>query len=239
MNQTRLSSHIALPILVFTIGLLAGCSTLQAQEVTPTAIAMPESTATATVTVVATSEPITAEPVPSPTVTQVAEVLLPAIDCSSPALPTVSMTEGPYYKAGSPERSSLLEPGMSGTRLVITGYVLNTDCQPIPGAWLDFWQTDAEGNYDNAGFRLRGHQFSDANGRYTLETVLPGLYPGRTAHIHLKVQAPNGPVLTSQLFFPGVSGNQTDRIFDESLLVMVEQDGESLAGSFNFVIPTR
>lgn len=128
---------------------------------------------------------------------------------------------------------------MSGTRLVITGYVLNTDCQPIPGAWLDFWQTDAEGNYDNAGFRLRGHQFSDANGRYTLETVLPGLYPGRTAHIHLKVQAPNGPVLTSQLFFPGVSGNQTDRIFDESLLVLVEQDGESLAGNFNFVVPTR
>ncbi len=43
-------------------------------------------------------------------------------------------------------------------------------------------------------------------GRYTLETIVPGEYPGRTQHIHVKVQAPNGPILTTQIYFPGVAG---------------------------------
>src|SRR5437762_1030882 len=45
--------------------------------------------------------------------------------------PTPSQTEGPYYKSGSPERTSLQEAGLSGTPLLITGYVFSTKCQPI------------------------------------------------------------------------------------------------------------
>jgi len=70
--------------------------------------------------------------------------------CSSNRV-TPSVTEGPFYKAGSPQRTSLLEPGMPGTKLVITGQVFTRDCRPVPGAWLDFWQADAHGAYDNAG----------------------------------------------------------------------------------------
>ena len=55
---------------------------------------------------------------------------------------------------------------MSGTRVIVTGYVLTRDCKPIAGAWLDFWQADDIGAYDNTGFKLRGHQFTDAAGRY-------------------------------------------------------------------------
>jgi protocatechuate 3,4-dioxygenase beta subunit len=73
--------------------------------------------------------------------------------------------------------------------------------------------------YDNSGFRFRGHQFTDAKGRYALTTVVPGLYPGRTRHIHLKVQAPGDPVLTTQLFFPGVAANRSDGIFTSETLV--------------------
>jgi len=62
----------------------------------------------------------------------------------------------------------------------------------------------------NTGYRLRGHQFTDEAGRYALETVVPGLYPGRTRHLHVKVQAPNQPVLTTQLYFPGQPSNATD-----------------------------
>ena len=122
---------------------------------------------------------------------------------------------------------------------LLTGYVLTTDCQPVPGAFLDFWQTDDQGAYDNAGYRMRGHQFTDENGRYSLETVLPGLYPGRTRHIHVKVQAPGTPVLTSQLFFPGDAGNQTDRIFDPALLVDVRKTPQGLVGMFNFVLASQ
>jgi len=161
------------------------------------------------------------------------------LDCTSPADLTPVMTEGPYYTANSPERTSLLEEGMEGTKLTLTGYVLDSNCQPVENAWLDFWQADAEGNYDNTGYTLRGHQFTDASGRYTLETVLPGEYSGRTQHIHVKVQAPDGPELTTQLFFPDASGNQTDRIFADALVVNVEETGTEVKATFNFVVDTE
>src|SRR5438067_13612368 len=93
---------------------------------------------------------------------------------------TPAQTEGPYFKPGSPARTSLVETGMTGTRLVLSGRVLTPACAPVAAATLDFWQADASGNYDNSGYRLRGHQLSDAAGRYNLETILPGEYPGRT-----------------------------------------------------------
>ena len=95
---------------------------------------------------------------------------------------------------------------------------------------------NAKGEYDNTGYTLRGHLYTDASGRYQLETIVPGLYPGRTEHIHVKVQAPNGPVLTTQLFFPGVAGNQRDGIFDQKLLMTVQDAGDGKAATFNFVV---
>jgi protocatechuate 3,4-dioxygenase beta subunit len=103
---------------------------------------------------------------------------------------------------------------------------------------LDFWQADANGVYDNSGYTLRGHQFTDASGHYQLTTVVPGLYPGRTEHIHVKVQAPNGKLITTQLFFPGVTQNENDGIFQQGLLLSIQQAGETLRGQFNFVVPT-
>ena len=162
--------------------------------------------------------------------------LPPAPECKSPATPTIPMTEGPFFKPNSPERTSLLEPGLPGIKLSLSGYVLTTDCQPVAQALLDFWQADSEGQYDNTGYRLRGHQFTDATGHYQLETIMPGLYPGRTEHIHVKVQAPNGPVLTTQVFFPGITQNQTDSIFDPSLVVTLQDAEGGKVARFNFVV---
>ena len=158
------------------------------------------------------------------------------LECTSPAEVTPSLTEGPYFKPNSPERSSLLDSGITGTKLTITGYVLTPDCKPVAGALLDFWQANSQGQYDNSGFTLRGHQVTGADGRYQLETVVPGLYPGRTEHIHVKVQAPNGPVLTTQLFFPGESTNQNDSIFDPKLVLPIQTTGDGETASFNFVV---
>ena len=151
---------------------------------------------------------------------------------------TVPQTEGPFYTPETPERRSLLEPGVTGTRLVVSGYVYDTACQPIPGALLDFWQCDDAGVYDNIGFRLRGHQFADEAGRFELETILPGLYPGRTRHIHVKAQAPNQPVLTTQLYFPDESANAEDGIFDPALVIDLEDAAEGYQGFFTFVLTT-
>lgn len=145
-------------------------------------------------------------------------------------------TEGPYYKTGSPERRDLLEEGIPGVPIILTGYVYDKKCRPIPEAWIDFWQTDGNGSYDNRGYKLRGHQYTDKNGKYLLRTVLPGEYPGRTNHIHVKVRGhKGGAVTTSQLYFPGSRLNESDRIFSSTMLVTVTtgKNGEKVA-FFNF-----
>jgi protocatechuate 3,4-dioxygenase beta subunit len=163
-----------------------------------------------------------------------ATTLTPARTCNGVA--TQSQTEGPFYTAGSPERTSLRETGLSGTPLTVTGFVLSTTCQPVAHALLDFWQADSNGNYDNTGFRLRGHQFTDNQGRYTLVTIVPGEYPGRTRHIHVKVQAPGQPVLTTQLYFPGETRNDSDGIFSPQLLMQVQQTANGQLATFNFIV---
>jgi protocatechuate 3,4-dioxygenase beta subunit len=125
---------------------------------------------------------------------------------------------------------------MAGTRIVVTGAVLSTSCRPIPGALLDFWQADDRGAYDNAGFRLRGHQFAGGQGQYRLETLVPGLYPGRTRHVHVRVQAPNRPVLTTQLYFPDEPGNRSDFIFRPELVMAVRDEAGAKGAAFNFVL---
>ncbi len=149
---------------------------------------------------------------------------------------TPAQTEGPYFTPNSPERASLLEPDMAGTRLVVTGTVYGTDCTPAAQALLDFWQADDGGVYDNVGYRLRGHQYTDDAGRFSLETIVPGLYPGRTRHIHVKVQAPNGPVLTTQLYFPNEPRNASDGIFYPALVMDVQDAPDGTRGAFTFVV---
>lgn len=151
--------------------------------------------------------------------------------------PTPALSEGPYFTPSSPKRKSIIPAGTAGTRLTLSGRALTTAGRPVANALIDFWQANALGVYDNRGYRFRGHQFSDARGRYTLSTVVPGLYPGRTKHIHVKVQAPRAPVLTTQLFFPGVGGNSSDGIFDPNCLVKRWRisNGRRLA-TFDFVL---
>jgi len=218
--------------------LLAGCAIPQGAASAPTSapeITMPAAAsniAEPTVTLPTEDQPTAVQP-------EATQTAASPVSCTSPASLTPALTEGPFFKANSPERASLLEAGMSGTKLTLTGYVLTTDCQPVAHALLDFWQADSQGQYDNTGFTLRGHQYTDANGHYQLETVVPGLYPGRTEHIHVKVQAPGGPVLTSQLFFPGVTNNESDNIYNPALLIKIQENGSSLQGTFDFIIAAQ
>ena len=165
-----------------------------------------------------------------------AQPLRPTPSCPGSAPPTQRQTEGPYFKPDSPRRASLLDPGMTGTKIVVTGMVLSTACQPIARALIDVWHADDRGDYDNAGFRLRGHQFTDDQGRYRLETIVPGIYPGRTRHFHVKVQAPSRPVLTTQLYFPGEAVNARDPIFSRDLVMQVSDAGGGKAATFDFVL---
>ena len=150
--------------------------------------------------------------------------------------PLVELTEGPYYKAGAPQRASLMQSGLAGTPLTLTGAVVTRSCRPLANAKLDFWQADGNGSYDNSGYTLRGWQLTDAQGRYRLETVIPGLYPGRTEHIHVKVTPTGGKTFTTQLFFPGVAQNTSDSIYSAAMLVKLDRSTNPLVGTFVFVV---
>jgi protocatechuate 3,4-dioxygenase beta subunit len=151
--------------------------------------------------------------------------------------PTPAQGEGPFFTRSSPLRRSIVPRGAGGTRLTLTGRVLRTSGRPVARALIDFWQCDARGIYDNDGYRFRGHQFTDATGRYALTTVVPGLYAGRTRHIHVKVQRPRGRVLTTQLYFPGVARNRADGLFDADLLVRNwRRVASGRAARFDFVL---
>ncbi|MEE1927339.1 carbohydrate-binding protein [Streptomyces sp. TRM 70351] len=163
-------------------------------------------------------------------------LLTPTPMCDDGDDPTPEQMEGPYFRPDSPRRTSLLQPGTVGTRLTVSGYVFGRSCRPVPDVLLDFWQADANGAYDNTGYRFRGHQFSTARGAFTLETIVPGLYPGRTRHLHVKVQAPGRPVLTTQLYFPGEPRNNTDALYDPALLMQVRQNGSVREASFDVVL---
>jgi protocatechuate 3,4-dioxygenase beta subunit len=150
--------------------------------------------------------------------------------------PTARQTDGPYFKPRSPERADLIERGMAGRPLEVSGFVLDRKCRPVTRALIDVWQADDGGAYDLKGFRLRGHLFTDASGRFTLRTIVPGIYTGRTRHIHVKVQAPGRPVLTTQLYFPDEPLNRSDGLFRRELTMRVARADDRMLGRFDFVL---
>ena len=148
---------------------------------------------------------------------------------------TPEQTEGPFFKPGSPERERV-DVGSTGQPLVLTGRVFSSRCRPVAHARMEFWQADGRGSYDNVGYRLRGHEFTDAQGRYRLTAVYPGLYTGRTRHIHVKVEPPGGRALTTQLYFPGEPRNRSDGIYDPDLVMRLRRVAGGRRGSFDFVV---
>ena len=150
---------------------------------------------------------------------------------------TAAIEEGPYYKSGSPRQTRISTEGVPGQKLILTGRVIDLQGRPVVGAWLDFWQADGNGVYDNAGYVLRGHQYTDDLGDYKLETVVPGGYAGRTPHLHVKVRAREGaPVLTTQLFIPGMSSNRSDFLFREDLQLKVKDTSAGRSANFDFIV---
>src|SRR5262245_46416224 len=102
--------------------------------------------------------------------------LSPTPACDDGDAPTIRQTEGPFFKPNSPERADLRDEGIKGQGIELTGFVLTRGCRPVERALVDLWHADNEGNYDNSGFRLRGHQFTDAEGRFRFRTIVPAAY---------------------------------------------------------------
>lgn len=97
----------------------------------------------------------------------------------------------------------LAGPDEPGERLLVTGTVFASDGEtPVPGALVYAYHTDLTGRYTKRGDetgngqrhgRLRGWLVTDERGRYRIDTIRPGGYPGSSepAHIHMTVQPPD------------------------------------------------
>jgi protocatechuate 3,4-dioxygenase beta subunit len=170
--------------------------------------------------------------------------VIPAPPCTEADLtPAVAGAVG--FKAGSPRRTSFVEPGgVTGARIVVSGFVIGIKCGRVKDARLDFWQTDPRGAYDTQGFRFRGHQMTDAEGRYLLETVMPGPIAKRAPHLGARLTPPGQPPLTTVLFFPDETTNEADPQFAPKLVMkrgsafkpQSELPGDVRAFRFDFIL---
>lgn len=160
--------------------------------------------------------------------------LTPQCDDGGPA--TQQQTEGPFFRASSPDRDDLVEPGSKARQVELTGFVLTRGCNPVARAVVDLWHADDKGVYDNQGFRYRGRVYTDEKGRYRIRTIVPALYPGRTRHYHAKVAAGGKLFLTTQLYFPDEPANSRDGLFRKELLMRMSKTGNATAARFDFVI---
>ncbi len=152
---------------------------------------------------------------------------------------TARQTEGPFFRAGSPGRADLVEPGNKARLVELTGFVLTRGCNPVARAVVDIWHADDRGAYDNKGFRYRGRVYTDEKGRYRIRTIQPALYPGRTRHYHVNVAAGGKLLLTTQLYFPDEPGNRRDGLFRKELLMQVAGKGDPMPARFDFVIDLK
>ncbi len=163
--------------------------------------------------------------------------LAPTPECHDE--PTEAQIEGPFYTPRSPERADLLERDAKARVVELSGFVLTRSCQPVPRVLVDLWHADDRGDYDNRGYRYRGHLITDAKGYYRFRTNLPGLYPGRTRHFHVKILSVGRQLLTTQFYFPDEPGNSRDEFFRRDLTMRTAEAGSDMTARFDIVLNLR
>jgi protocatechuate 3,4-dioxygenase beta subunit len=136
-------------------------------------------------------------------------------DGQASCAPTEADSLGPFYVADTPIVDDLNRHGKSGDALSLSGRILSTSDQaPIAGARIEIWQTDGDGeyypddngayaDYDDGEIDLRGTVISDEEGRYAVNTLVPGAYFPRPRHFHYRITADGYAPLVTQLYITG------------------------------------
>ncbi len=154
---------------------------------------------------------------------------LAASASASPAMAltrTPRQTTGPFYPDRLPPESDAdlvridAGPPASGEEIEISGRLLGLDGRPVANGFVELWQANAKGRYAHSrdtsnvpldpNFQGYGIVRTDASGRYRFRTIRPGIYPGRTRHIHFRVGGPGFEPLPTQMYFAGEPRNQQD-----------------------------
>ncbi|NMF91218.1 hypothetical protein [Aromatoleum petrolei] len=99
-----------------------------------------------------------------------------------------------------------------GVSLRVGGTVLDTAGKPVADASIEIWQADARGRYRHPGvdprtrdpgFQGFGRTMTDARGRYSFLTIVPGNYGSRPPHIHFRIAKPGRLEFITQMYFRG------------------------------------
>ena len=157
---------------------------------------------------------------------------------------------GPYYFEEAPFRNIIAHEEEPGERLIISGKVNQNDCEnSISGSLIEIWQANNDGCYgivedcdtgnpENDYFNLRGKFFSDENGDYTFESILPGYYGSRPRHIHIKITTPDEQVLVSQLYFENDPFCENDQWCQDAdhRIISLEENEFGLYGSMDLIM---
>jgi protocatechuate 3,4-dioxygenase beta subunit len=176
--------------------------------------------------------------------------------------PTPRQTAGPFYPVELPldsDNDLLKVAGRSalaqGTPLHLFGQVVDEAGQPLPGTLVEVWQCDSQGMYHHPAdggdradpaFQGYGRTTTNADGGYRFRTIRPVAYPGRTPHIHFKLETPDGRRLTTQMYVAGEALNERDGLYRSlgeaaarvTVVLTPAQDLEpdALAGLFAIVV---
>ncbi|MHB8666803.1 MAG: intradiol ring-cleavage dioxygenase [Burkholderiales bacterium] len=173
-------------------------------------------------------------------------MLVDAINHRGSGNATETTVLGPFYVHGAPEidNGGDMAAGWNGEPTYVSGRVLSTAGKPLAGALLDLWQSNGEGSYDvqladTGGKQLRAKLRTDAEGRFSVRTILPtsypvptdgpmglvlermGRHPMRPAHLHFMVSAPGYETVVTHLFVKGDPYLESDAVFGvkDSLIV--------------------
>jgi protocatechuate 3,4-dioxygenase beta subunit len=117
--------------------------------------------------------------------------------------------------------NSAITPAV-GTIAYLSGKVLDSSGSPIRDAHVEIWHADNSGAYihpSSMGYAARDQNFqgfgrflTGSTGEYLFRTIVPGLYTGRTRHIHMKVKIAGRQDLTTQVYFQDEPQNSSDGI---------------------------
>lgn len=165
--------------------------------------------------------------------------------------PTPEQARGPFYPRRLPADRDADLTVFEGRRsrgevIEMAGRVLRTTGAPASWAVVEIWHCDGAGVYAHVGmptdpaFQGYGAVRAGADGAYRFRTTRPGLYPGRTRHIHVTVRPEAGPALTTQMYFPGEPGSARDgllrRTSASERLIAREEAGPPMRYVFDIVV---
>ena len=157
---------------------------------------------------------------------------------------------GPYFKHGAPLiTNDTLAPGIQdSSRALKLNFYVSYDCDTVdldtlPSLYgLEMWHANAQGEYSNVDgnpndFAYRGRLI--LSGKIsTLYTELPGIYPWRPSHIHVKgflTSAGFTDTIITQLYFKGDSLIASDPAKDfPERWIPLDTAANGYEGSFAF-----